>query len=74
MRIRFLHIEDLIIDPYHAAAGSGAGVLRITGTSRIVDVAALREDPKARIITDDAEAVCRILRIPYPNPQVIERK
>jgi hypothetical protein len=38
----------------------------------IIDVAALREDPLARIITDEPQAVCRLLGIAFPDEQVIE--
>lgn len=71
MRIRYLHAEDLIVDPWHPAAGSGTGVLRIAGTGRVVDIAALREDPNARIVTDDPEGVCRVLGVSFPDVQVL---
>lgn len=70
-RIRFLHAVDLIVDPWHSAQ-AGKGVLRIVGTGRIIDAAALRENPDARIITDDSAAVCKVLGIVFPDPQVIQ--
>lgn len=63
-----------MLDPYHPAAASGEGVLRIIGTGRVVDADALRADLEARIVTDDPEAICRVLGIPFPDPQVIEEK
>ncbi len=69
MRIRYLHSVDLVVDPWHA---SGREVLRIVGTNRIINVGALREDPEARVITDQPEAVCRILGVSFPDRQVIE--
>jgi hypothetical protein len=74
VRIRFLHAVDLVQDPWHSAARSGDGVLRITGTNVLIDAAALRADPLAHIITDEPQAVCRILGIPFPDMQVIEER
>jgi hypothetical protein len=71
VRIRFLHAVNLVIDSWHPAAKS-ENVLRIVGTNRIVDAAALREDPEAKIITDDPETVCRVIGIPFPDRQVTE--
>ena len=70
MRIRFLHAENVVVDSWHPACHSGAGVLRIVGTGRIIDVDALRGDSDAKIITDDPEQVCRVLGISYPDRQV----
>jgi hypothetical protein len=72
MYIRFLHSENVVVDQWHPACHSGTGVLRIVGTGRIIDLDTLRQDQDAKIITDDPEQVCRILGIPYPDPQVIE--
>jgi hypothetical protein len=71
MRIRLHQTVDLIIDCWHLAEASGQGILRIAGTDRIIDASALREDPETRIITDDPRAVCRVLGIGFPDPQVI---
>ncbi len=72
MRIRFLHAENVVIDQWHPACHSGAGVLRIVGTGRIIDVDALRGDPNAKIITDEPEQVCRVLDISYPDAQIVK--
>ncbi len=72
MHIRYLHAENLILDPWHPAGGSGAGVLRIAGTGRILDAIALRAEPDTKIITDDPEQVCKVLGIPFPDRQIIE--
>ena len=73
MKIRLQQTVNRIIDSWHPAASTGReGVLRITGTGRIIDAAVLREDPDARIITDNPRAVCRVLGIEFPDFQVIE--
>ena len=74
MRIHLLQPIALVIDPWHAASRSHEGVLRIVGSNRIFNAAALRSDPEAKIITDDPGAVCRVLGIPFPDMQVIEEK
>jgi len=71
MHIHFLHTDELVIawrqDPEKNA-------LRIAGRGgRIIDAAALREDPTSRIITDDPQAVCRLLGMPFPDVQVIKQ-
>jgi hypothetical protein len=71
VRARYLHAEDLVLDPYHPAAAVGEGLLRIIGTGRIIGAAALREDPDAKIITDDPETVCRVLGVEFPDVQVL---
>jgi hypothetical protein len=70
--MRFLHTENLLLDHWHPACPSGAGILRIVGTGRIIDVETLREDPHAMIIADGPAQVCRVLAIPYPDRQIIE--
>ena len=74
MHIRFLQSVNLVIDPWYLASRSREGVFRIVGTNRIVDAATLREDPDAKIITDDPEAVCRMLGIRFPDVQVIQEQ
>ena len=74
MHIRYLHAENLVVDPWHLASTSGAGVLRIVGTNVIINAAAVREDPDAKIITDDPEAVCQVLGIPFPDVQVVQER
>mgnify|MGYP007084709382 CR=1 FL=1 len=39
---------------------------------RIIDGASLHDDPNARIVTNNPEAVCRALGVPYPDAQVVE--
>jgi len=73
VHIRFLHSENVMIDSWHPACHSDAGVLRIVGTGRIIDIDTLRKDQDAKIITDNPEQICRILEIPYPDPQVIQK-
>jgi hypothetical protein len=72
MNIRFLHVENSIIDYWHPACSSGGGVVRIIGTGRIIDAATLRADSGSKIVTDDPEAVCRALGIHFPDPQVMQ--
>jgi hypothetical protein len=74
MQIRFQQTVKLIIDPWHPAATGREGILRIVGTGRIIDASVLREDPDARIITDDCRFVCRVLGIEFPDFQVIEQE
>ncbi len=73
MKARLYHSDPLTLDSWHPA-GSGAGVLRITGTGRIVDAAVLRKDPRQRIFTDEPEAVCRILGVSFPDRQVYDER
>jgi len=70
VRIRYLHTVDLVLDPWHPASKSSAGALRIVGTNLIIDAEVLRADPRARVITDDPEAVCRVLGIRHPDIQI----
>lgn len=72
MQIQYLHAENLVIDRWHPACGSADGILRIVGTGRIIDAAALREDPGARIVTDNPEDICRVLGISHPDQQIIK--
>ncbi len=74
MRIRFLQAVEVIVDPWHSACRPGKSVLRIKDTGRIIDAAILREDPNSRIITDDAQAVCRTMEIPFPDVQIIQEQ
>ncbi len=69
MHVRYLHSVPLVLDSWHLAGT----VLRIQGTNRIVDAATLREDPDAKILTDEPEAVCRVLGISFPDVQVVEK-
>jgi hypothetical protein len=70
VHIRFLHAENLVLDHWHPACHSEAGILRIVGTGRIIDADTLREDPDAKILTDDPEQICGILGISFPDLQV----
>jgi hypothetical protein len=50
------------------------GALFVGRTRRIFSCAQLREDPRARIVSNHAKAVCSALGIHYPDPQVIEKR
>jgi hypothetical protein len=73
MKIQYLHAENLIIDCWHPARGSDAGVLRIHGTGQLIDASVLRSDPRSKIFTDEPETICRLLGIRFPDAQVIEK-
>jgi hypothetical protein len=69
MRIRMVtKVEERLVIDY------GRGVVRYWGSPIELDGATLHADPEAKIFTDEPEWVCLALRIPFPDPQVIQEK
>lgn len=65
--------HKLILDTRHPASHYGLGVMRVGWNSKIIDGAYMLQNPTARIMTTDVNAVCNALALP-DSPQVIGEK